>query len=98
MDEVDAPAARSFHVAVGEVRGMENARERRQLAMALPSIAGIDARAWLWWLLKDEDADVRLTAATLLATTTDVRLLRELWQVARQDDDPRIRRLAEKLR
>lgn len=70
---------------------------RRQLASDLPRLPGIDAQPWLLWLLKDESAEVRHTAFTILATASDLHLRPQLIQLGRQDADPKIRALAEKL-
>jgi hypothetical protein len=58
----------------------------------------IDARPWLTVLADDEDADVRLVAVTIMATSNDAELIEKAWQVAIRDRDPRIAGLAERLR
>lgn len=63
---------------------------RIQLARTLPGLRSIDARPWLMWLAKDEEANVRLAAITLLATTGDPELLSEVVRLAERDLDPRI--------
>jgi len=70
---------------------------RRELAQILPGLAGVDAVAWLMWLSRDQDADVRLAAVTVMATTGDPALLRELEKIALKDSDPRVRAAAERL-
>lgn len=70
---------------------------RRELAKMLPGLAGVDAVAWLRWLSRDQDAEVRLAAVTVMATTSDPALLRQLESMARQDPDPRVRQAAERL-
>lgn len=70
---------------------------RRRWTAALPGVSGLDARPWLLWLCRDDDADVRLTAITLLATTADPDVLREIKQLSQSDPDPRIQKLAQKL-
>ena len=64
---------------------------RKQLARTLPELKSIDATPWLLHLSKDADAEVRLTAITLLATSGDPALLQQVEQIAAEDDDPRIR-------
>jgi HEAT repeat protein len=70
---------------------------RRRLARLLPEVPGLDAVPWLVLLTRDEDAEVRLTALTLLATTGDPTLLDEVGELVRGDADPRVQRLAERL-
>ena len=72
-------------------------RVRRQLARVLPELGSVDAVPWLMWLCRDEDAEVRRVAITLMATTGDPTLLAELEQIARRDPDPGIQRQAERI-
>jgi hypothetical protein len=59
---------------------------------------GIDARPWLMLLAEDRDADVRLAAVTIMATSNDKTLVDKAWETAIRDRDPRIAELAERLR
>ena len=59
---------------------------------------GIDARPWLVLLSQDSEADVRLLAVTIMATSNDAALVDKAWQVSIRDRDPRIARLAGRLR
>ena len=70
---------------------------RRKLARTLLSTPGVDAGPWLLELCGDEDADVRLEAITLLATTGDPALIEQVRRRAQVDPDERIQRLAERL-
>ena len=72
-------------------------RARRRLARLLPEVSGLDAVPWLMELGRDRDAEVRLTALALLATTGDPSLLGRVRELIRGDVDPRIQRLAEQL-
>ncbi len=72
-------------------------RVRRELAESLPAMPGIDAHVWLVWLSRDEIADVRLAALTVMATTSDPNVLRRIEQMARSDADPRVQRQGERL-
>jgi len=74
-----------------------NPAVRRKLARVLLSTPGVDAGPWLLELCGDEDADVRLEAITLLATTGDPALIEPLRRRAQLDADERIQRLAERL-
>jgi hypothetical protein len=71
---------------------------RLQLINDLTSTPGVGAKAWLALLAEDANADVRLAAVTLMATSNDNQLLEKAWQVALHDQDPRIASLAEQLR
>jgi len=72
-------------------------RVRQEWLSRLPSLAGIDAAPWLLWLAEDSDAEVRLSAITMLATSADPHTLRRIQQLASDDVDPRIRHVAERL-
>jgi len=69
---------------------------RRQLAESLPSLPGIDARPWLVELSYDENAQVRATAVTLMATSGDLELVHRLEQISRDDPDDYTRAQAAK--
>jgi hypothetical protein len=71
---------------------------RKQLVAELPGMAEIDASAWLLQCCKDEDAEVRLAAFSLLATSNNPLLLKRLELSAEKDSDARIQRLAERIR
>ena len=64
----------------------------------LLAMPGVGAKAWLMLLADDADAEVRLAAVTVMATSNDSQLLEKAWQVALHDQDPRIAGLAERLR
>jgi hypothetical protein len=70
---------------------------RKELARMLPGVAGVDAVPWLLWLGRDQDAEVRLVAITLMATTGDPTLLGEIEKMAQEDPDPRIQQRAERI-
>jgi hypothetical protein len=59
---------------------------------------GIDARPWLMLLSEDSEADVRLLAVTIMATSNDAALVEKAWQVSIRDEDSRIAGLAGRLR
>jgi hypothetical protein len=71
---------------------------RKQLVAELPGMADIDASAWLLQCCKDEDAEVRHAAFSLLATSTNPLLLKKLKISAEHDSDVRIKNLAERIR
>lgn len=72
-------------------------RVRRQWVRYIPGLRGVDAQQWLLWLSRDDDADVRLTAITLMASTTNRELLDRLAELAASDNDARIRGQAERI-
>jgi hypothetical protein len=70
---------------------------RKGLARTLPETPGLDAVPWLLCLSRDPEADVRLLAVTLLATTADPAVLEQVETIARNDSDPRVQQLGERL-
>jgi hypothetical protein len=71
---------------------------RVQLVQDLPATPGLGTTAWLLMFAEDTDAEVRLTAVTMMAASSDEVLLEKAWQVALHDRDPRIASLAQRLR
>lgn len=71
-----------------------NSVVRKKLVADLPNIADIDATGWLLQCCKDEDADVRLAAFSLLATSSNTIMLQKLKNMAASDSDERILRIA----
>jgi hypothetical protein len=57
-----------------------------------------DVRPWLFLLAEDDDAEVRLLAVTVMATSDDRTLIEKAWQISIRDRDPRIADLATHLR
>ncbi|HTU24529.1 MAG TPA: HEAT repeat domain-containing protein [Pirellulales bacterium] len=74
-----------------------NPTVRRELVESLPAMPGVDAKAWLVWLSRDANPDVRLAAMSVMATTGDPNIWRRIEQMARRDDDPRVQRQGEQL-
>jgi len=66
---------------------------RAALAESLPVIHGIDQRLWLMTLAKDPNPTVRLAAATVIATTSDVDMKKELRQLETQETNPKVRQM-----
>ena len=81
--EIDLEVARRLFDPDPEVR--------KQLARMLPRLQSVDAAPVLLWLSRDQDAEVRLTSITVMATTGDPALLAQVEEIARQDADPRVR-------
>ncbi|MEX2309011.1 MAG: hypothetical protein WD738_15530 [Pirellulales bacterium] len=72
--------------------------DRLSLVDAVLTEPGVNARPWLMLLSEDSDADVRLLAVTMMATSNDAALIEKAWQVSIRDRDPRIAGLAGRLR
>lgn len=70
---------------------------RLALARRLLTLRGIDASRWLVELTRDEDADVRLSAFSTLATSRNRKLRDHVLSLGSRDADARIRRVAEQL-
>jgi hypothetical protein len=70
---------------------------RKQLAVAVPRLASVDAAKWLMWLAADPQPEVRLAAITTLATTGDPTLLDRVEALARKDADPQVQAVAEQI-
>ena len=70
---------------------------RKQLAMAVPRLASVDAARWLMWLAADPQPEVRRAAITTLATTGDPGLLERVEDMARKDSDEQVQALADQI-
>lgn len=71
-----------------------DAEERQYFASRLPTLGGIDARPWLLYLSRDEDDEVRLTVAAILATSGDPELQARVRAMSIDDHDERVRATA----
>ena len=70
---------------------------RMRLARLLMDLPDVNAAPWLMQLARDESAEVRLSAISLLATTGDPMLTEAIEAIAREDPDPRVQRQAERI-
>lgn len=70
---------------------------RVELARTLPKLASIDPTPWLLWLSRDPHAEVRVAAIGLMATTNDPALHDRIRQMAREDSDAAVQRIARRL-
>ena len=87
-------AHRGFSLAeleLAERISRADAAERAQIVRDLPGMPGVDARQWLLGLAADVDAEVRLAAIGVLATSGDAAMMLKLEQLAVADADPRVR-------
>ncbi len=73
-------------------------RVRRSVVETLPTIPAVNARPWLLTLSEDRDADVRLPALALMATSGDPQLTSRALEIAGRDNDPRILAIAKRLK
>jgi hypothetical protein len=73
------------------------AAERRESLDRAGTLPAAEARRLLRWFVTDADAEVRLHALTLLATTGDPHLAEIARERAVEDADPRVADLATKL-
>jgi len=73
------------------------AAERREAIDRAASLPAAEARRLLRWFVADEDAEVRLQALTMLATTGDPQLPEIARRRAVEDADPRVAELATQL-
>ncbi|NOY42110.1 MAG: hypothetical protein GXP26_09770 [Planctomycetes bacterium] len=71
--------------------------DRLQLVDDLSVLPAATARRWLRWLLKDKNAEVRLRALSAIATTADPGLYNIARDLAINDQDPRIAKLASRI-
>ena len=69
---------------------------RQQLLDSLADLAGIRMHEWLFFFTHDENADLRLRAATLLATTPGAQVEERLMELTR-DTNSRVARQAKHL-
>jgi hypothetical protein len=74
-----------------------DAAVRKKLVRELPGLQGVDTVPWLLELSRDADAEVRLAAIALLATSSDPAVLDEVERIAGRDDDSGIRRIADRI-
>jgi hypothetical protein len=89
MSDVDLQVARNLADA-----GVE---ARLALLDEVSRRSGASTSAWLHHFAQDESAEVRLRALTLLGTSRDDSVLRQVHARALGDEDPRIRALARRL-
>jgi HEAT repeat protein len=70
---------------------------RMALTRRLPELPGVNPVPWLLELSRDDDAEVRRSAISLMATTGDPALLKRIQTMARKDRDPWVQRQADRL-
>ncbi len=70
---------------------------RRHWLDQLPQLAGIDAAPWLVALSRDDDAEVRRAAMTVMATSNDPQLWQRIEEMAHEDHEPQVQTEAARL-
>jgi hypothetical protein len=70
---------------------------RKRLVQELPDLHDVDTVPWLLQLCRDTDAEVRLGAITLLATSSDPAVLDEVEKIVQRDSDSGIQRIADRI-
>lgn len=99
--EAEAELARRgftrFHLELARQMFHPDPKVRMELTRRLPELSGVNPVPWLLELSRDEDAEVRRSAISLMATTGDPALLRTIQTMARKDRDPRVQRQADRL-
>jgi hypothetical protein len=75
-----------------------NSQDRLRLVDDILKEPGVHPRPWLVLLADDADAEVRLAAVTIMATSNDAALVELAWQRVIHDRDPRVAALASRLR
>ena len=84
-------------IAVAEQFASADVKVRRRLAESLAGLPGIDCKPWLIWLSHDMDAEVRLAALTVMATSGETEMLARVAELARVDSDPQVQQQAAKV-
>ncbi|MCH8044557.1 MAG: HEAT repeat domain-containing protein [Planctomycetes bacterium] len=97
QSELSARGFRSVEFQLGRQLTDPDVAIRLSLARRLLTLRGIDASRWLVELTRDEDADVRLSAFSTLATSRNRKLRDHVLSLGSRDADARIRRVAEQL-
>lgn len=72
--------------------------DRRHLVDRLARVRGIDLSTWLFWLARDNDAQVRHAALGMLATLRDPEIVDQVQRLSADDADEQVRALGERIR
>lgn len=76
---------------LGEHLTSDDPQERRRFARELPALDVTESKPWLLRLCRDEDAEVRRIAVTIMATTNDPALQELLRRLSIDDADDEVR-------
>lgn len=87
-----------LHLQLAERLVAPDPDTRLELVTQLPTLAGIEARAWLLLLSRDPDATVRAATVRLLATSNDPALQAEIERMAREETDDGVLRVVRQVR
>jgi hypothetical protein len=86
-----------MELALAPKLGSTQTTERLEILQQLSLLPARHARRWLRWLLEDEEADVRLQALAMMATTGDPQIESLARQRLLKDIDPRVVELASQI-
>ena len=67
------------------------------MAKTITTVPGVDAKPYLLTLSRDQDANVRLAAVGIMATSSDPDLTKRAMELS-SDPDPRIQAIAQRLK
>lgn len=74
-----------------------NPAVRSQMVEVLPTLQSVDGAWWLLQLARDENVEVRLAAISMLATTGNPVVLRQVEQIAGADPEARVRQCGQRI-
>jgi len=74
-----------------------NPAVRSQMVEVLPTLQSVDGAWWLLQLARDENVEVRLAAISMLATTGNPVVLKQVEQIAGADPEARVRQYAQRI-
>jgi hypothetical protein len=94
-DELIRRGFDAYELGAARRLGSPEPEDRQELAEALSALP-ISPVRWLLWLSHDKDAKVRLSAVSLMATSTDPRLTERLQEMRNTERDRRVSELLQR--
>ena len=85
------------HIALAYRLHNPNPEERKQIFQLLPRTPSIQPIPWLMVLIKDPDPEIRFLTVSFIATSKDAKLVRDVMERAKRDNDSDLNALVEKL-
>jgi hypothetical protein len=95
QDELIARGFDTYELGAARRLGSPEPADRQELADALSALPLSPVR-WLLWLSQDKDARVRLSAISLMATSSDPRLTNRLLEMQATERDRRVSELLDR--
>ena len=95
QDELIRRGFDTYELGAARRLGSPEPEDRQALAEALSALP-ISPVRWLIWLSLDKDAHVRLSAVSLMATSTDPRLTNRLQEMRNTERDRRVNELLQR--